>query len=48
MVVYSAGSERGTVPVTATVESMEDAGIITASTGLVEVMAGATERDRTR
>lgn len=46
---YSASSESGTVPVMVmTVESMEDAGMITAGASLVEVVAGTTERDRTR
>lgn len=38
----------GMVPVMATVESMEDAGMITAGAGLTEVVAGTTELDRTR
>lgn len=49
VVGYSVGSERGTVPVMVmTVESMEDAGMITAGAGLTEVVAGTTERYRTR
>lgn len=42
----SAGSESGTVPVMVmTVESIGSAGIVTASTGLMEVVADTTERE---
>lgn len=48
VVGYSAGSEKGPVPAMAammTVESMEDAGMITAGAGLTEVVVGTTKRD---